>query len=279
MNNRRTVIFKAGYWYHEIIDGKTLIHIGGRTQNNESVHVIVNYFTPFVYVELPKRVNWDKHKCDTLFKYLKSSMKEDGPLTKNPVQKYRLYHKKLVYCLYLSFPTEVAAKKLQNKLGGYRGFSIPGLGSFQADEFKVHEHNIDSIIKFTALNMITLSSWIKAKEYIPSDEEDIEEDANFTSADISMRTDYKDVSSTIVQGNVYVPPTYCSFDIECYSKNKNSKMPDPTVPENVINQICMTFGVLGDTSSRKRILLTLGDPENVENTDEVRRHGYSESSL
>ena len=284
MSDRRTVIFKAGYWYHEVIDNKTLIHIGGRTQKNESVHLIVDHFTPFVYVELPKRISWDKHKCKLFFDYLKvamidkKTMVNDGPLTYNPVQKYKLYHKKLSYFLYLSFPNEYSAKKLVTKMSWRSGFSVSGLGTFQADEFKVHEHNIDSIIKFTTLNMITLSGWIKAKEYIPGEDDDNELDKDYTSADISMRADWQDVNPVTLKTPVYVPPKYCSFDIECYSKNKNSKLPDPSIPENVCNQICMTFGVLGD-ASRKRILLTLGNPKNVENTDELRAHGYDEAAL
>jgi DNA polymerase elongation subunit (family B) len=283
MSDRRTVIFKAGYWYHEVVDNKTLIHVGGRTQKNESVHLIVDHFTPFVYVELPKRISWDKQKCKMYFDYLKGSMidkktmKNDGPLTHNPVQKYKLYHKKLSYFLYLSFPNEYSAKKLVTKMGWRSGFYVSGLGTFQADEFKVHEHNIDSIIKFTTLNMITLSGWIKAKEYMPSEDEG-EMDRDYTSADISIRADWADVNPVTLKTPVHVPPKYCSFDIECYSKNKNSKLPDASIPENVCNQICMTFGVLGD-SSRKRILLTLGNPKNVENTDELRVHGYDEASL
>lgn len=279
MNKQRTVIFKAGYWYHEVEDNKALIHVGGRTQKNESVHLIVEHFTPFIYVELPKRVSWDKHKCKLYFDYLKTSMKGEGPIAYNLVQKYKLYHKKLAYCLYLTFPNEYAAKKLQTRMGWRNGFSISGVGTFQADEFKVHEHNIDSIIKFTTLNMITLSGWMHAKEYTPGEDEDNELDGSFSSADISMRADWKDVKPASVKSGTYIAPKYCSFDIECYSKNKNSKIPDPEIPENVVNQVCMTFGVLGDVSSRRRILLTLGDPMTVENADEVRRHYYSEPDL
>ena len=38
---RRTVTFKPSYWYHETCDGKTVIHISGRTANNETVYVLV----------------------------------------------------------------------------------------------------------------------------------------------------------------------------------------------------------------------------------------------
>lgn len=282
MSQRRTVKFKAAYWYHELIEKehRAVIHIGGRTQDNETVHVIVENFHPTVFVELPKRIDWDRTKCKKLYEWFKEKMGEDGPTKYNLTQKYKLHYKVLVYCVALEFPTEDAARKLKSKLSYYRGIYVPSLGSFQKDELKVHEHNVDTVIQFTAKQLIVLSSWIKVKETIHEDDEDLPaDDRKYSSAHIDMYANWLDVSvTTITTGNTYVPPKYVSFDIECYSKNHNSKIPNPDIPENVVNQIALTVGILGN-KDRKRIILTLGNPTYVENSDEIRRHGYSEKAL
>jgi DNA polymerase delta subunit 1 len=279
---RRTVKFKAGYWYHELIEKehRAVIHIGGRTQQNETVHVIVENFKPTVFLELPKRIDWDRTKCKKLYEWLKEKMGLDGPTHYNLTQKYKLHYKVLVYCICLEFPTDDAARKLKSKLSYYRGIHVPSLGSFQQDELKVHEHNIDTVIQFTAKQLITLSSWVKVKETIHDDELDLSvEDRKYSSADIDLYANWSDVCSTTIQeGNTYVPPKYFSFDIECYSKNHNSKLPNPEIPENVVNQIALTIGILND-KERKRVILTLGNPEYIENSDEIRRHYYSEKNL
>ena len=287
MSERRIIKFKAGYWYHEFIENenRAVIHIGGRTQKNETVHVIVENFEPTVYLELPTRIAWDRTKCKVLFEWLKKTMVDKngvkyGPVDHSLTQKYIIHYKKLVYCISLIFPSENAAKRLPSKMNYYRGFHVPGIGNFQKEEFKVHEHNIDAVIKLTAERGITLSSWIKVKEMIHIEEEGLSvKDRKFSSADIDAYVNWKDLSCTETEpGNTYVPPKYISFDIECYSKNHNSKMPNPDIPENVVNQIALTIGTLGD-KNRKRIILTLGNPDFIENSDEIRRHGYCESEL
>jgi DNA polymerase elongation subunit (family B) len=287
MSHRRIIKFKAGYWYHEFLENenRAVIHIGGRTQKNETVHVIVENFEPTVYLELPTRIAWDRTKCKVLYEWLKKTMVDKngvkyGPVDHSLTQKYIIHYKKLVYCISLIFPSEAAAKRLPSKMNYYRGFHVPGIGNFQKEEFKVHEHNIDAVIKLTADRGITLSSWIKVKEMIHIEDEGLSvKDRKFSSADIDAYVNWKDLSCTETEpGNTYVPPKYISFDIECYSKNHNSKMPNPDIPENVVNQIALTIGTLGD-KNRKRIILTLGNPDFVENSDEIRRHGYCESEL
>jgi DNA polymerase elongation subunit (family B) len=282
MSQRRTIKFKAGYWYHELFEKehRAVIHIGGKTQQNETVHIIVENFKPTVFLELPKRIDWDRTKCKKLYEWLKEKMGLDGPTHYNLTQKYKIHYKVLVYCICLEFPTDDAARKLKNKMSYYRGIHVPTLGSFQQDELKVHEHNIDTVIQFTAKQLITLSSWVKVKETIHEDEEDMAvDDRKYSSADIDAYADWSDVCSTIIQeGSTYVPPKYFSFDIECYSKNHNSKIPNPEIPENVVNQIALTIGILGD-KERRRVILTLGNPEYIENSDEIRRHYYSEVNL
>ena len=82
MSDPRTVRFKCQYWGVEETEDKELnIHICGRTSEQKTVYCIIDDFTPFVYLELPKRIRWNKPKCQELFDYFKNTMKSDGPLS------------------------------------------------------------------------------------------------------------------------------------------------------------------------------------------------------
>jgi DNA polymerase delta subunit 1 len=153
-----------------------------------------------------------------------------------------------------------------------RGFSIQDVGNFKAGEFKVHENNIDPVLKFTAIKKICLAGWVCAEETILEGEENFtEEERKFSTCDIDMNVYWDDFNPYIMKDKVYINPTYCSFDIECYSKNHNSRLPNPEMPENIVNQISMIFGIIKN-EKRHRIILSLGLPKKVENSDELRIH-------
>ena len=77
----RVVRFKTYYWnYEETDDHELLIHVGGRTEDGKIVHSVIKGFTPFVYLQLPKRIKWNKAKCIAVFEYLKKLMPIDFAL-------------------------------------------------------------------------------------------------------------------------------------------------------------------------------------------------------
>ena len=75
-----------------------------------------------------------------------------------------MHYKEKINALRLKFPNEEAAKRLNNKFNYKNGYTLNSVGHFMPGEIKVHEHNIDPIIKFTAKRKILLSSWITAIE-------------------------------------------------------------------------------------------------------------------
>lgn len=246
--------------------------MGGLTADERSVHVRINNFTPFVYVELPRRVLWNRDKCRTLFEFFQQRYKSEGPIKYSMFQKFKLHYRVLANVLFLTFPTNKAAVIFGSRCARY-SMSIYSIGSFQAGEFKVHEQNIDPILKLTAARRINLASWVKVKETIPDDEvEHSVERRKFTTADIDLYCDWKDISPCEAPEAVVVRPKYCSFDIECYSKNHNSKLPDPEQKENKVFQIALIFGRFRQPMNRcRKVLLTLFDPLDIEGV-EVRRH-------
>lgn len=287
----RDVIFKANYWYHEEIDNKSVIHIGGKDVNGQTVHVLIQNFTPAVYVELPPRIGWNKETCEALYSQIKDVMKDNQPVDKFRLKKDILHYKQPVYVLQVLFENEKGGRQLSYKFTNARGFYVSGIGHFSSGEFKTHEHNIDTVLKFTAKQKIQLSGWVQVREYVQKQEKaDSSEESeseteciydDFSTADMSMTVNHLNIKpiSSPEYDRIYIKLKYCSFDIECYSKNHNSKLPDPLIPENIIFQISMIFGFLGDSfEKRYKILLSLGEPRVITNCDELRIH-LNESDL
>lgn len=256
------LVFKTTYWYHEEEDDSSIIHIAGRTSDNKSVHLIAENFTPFLYIELPTRVKWNQTKLNILFRWLKERLGHYAPIKMSGQRKKILHYSRPGIFMFLTFQSQTSVYKLSRMISYARGFAISGLGSFQPGEFKIHEANIDAVLKFTATRDIRLCDWIHVNCQPNSDEE------KFTSADIDCRVDWSEINP--YEGNIDLETEtkYLSFDIECYSVNHNSKLPNPQIPENVIFQISMVFGYL-NIPEKKRILLSLGKPKNIKNCDKL----------
>lgn len=276
----RTVTFKAFYWnYTETEENELEIHIGGRTApdpetgETQSVHCVVENFTPFVYLELPKRIKWNRAKCIAVVEYFKKVMKTEGPIGYKLLQKYKLQYKELFNCIWLTFPTNKAAQNLARRCHNAKSnLFIDGVGVFRSKEFVVHETNLDPLLKFTASKRLKLASWITATETIKPGEAELSvEDRKFTTADIDLYADWQDVDAFVPEGMVIVRPKYVSFDIECNSKNHNSRLPDPEFPENCVFQIACTVGRFGENPKfRKMHLFTLYNPHDIPDVTVIR---------
>lgn len=276
----RTVNFKSFYWnYVETEENELEIHIGGRTApdpdtgETQTVHCVVENFTPFVYLELPTRIKWNKAKCIAVYEYFKKVMKSEGPIGFKLLQKYKLQYKKLFNCIWLTFPTNKAAQNLARRCHNTKsGLFIDGVGVFRSKEFVVHETNLDPLLKFTASKRLKLASWVTVTETIkPADAGLDVEDRKFTTADIDLYADWQDVDAFVPEGMIIVRPKYISFDIECNSKNHNSRLPDPEIPENCIFQIACTVGKFGEhPKHRRKYLFTLGNPHEIPDVTVIR---------
>ena len=281
----RTVRFKATNWSCEETDGHELvIHLSGLTKDQKTVQVKVEGFTPFVYLELPSRVKWNPTKCKAVFQYFQKAMKAEGPIRYKMYAKERLHYKKPVNTMFMSFPTGGACRKFGNKCIRSRSIHIPGAGTFSGGEFKVHEQNIDPVIKFTAAKKIHLAGWLEVKEKIPDDEAELSvEERKYSSADIDLYADWRRVNPYEMksdEGMVVVQPKYCSFDIECNSKNHNSKLPNADEPKNCVFQIAMIFGRMGDREgSKRKVLLSMFNPHDIPETEVIRCRNEKELLL
>jgi len=261
MQEPRTIEFKATYWsYEETEEDELFIHVSGITSNRKSVQVRIEGFTPFVYLELPLKVRgrtigWNKSLCKSTFNYFKERMGKDAPLTYKMEIKYNLYFKEKMYMLNMTFPTHKATRKFNSICYRSRNLYIPDVGSFSGGDFKINEHNIDPIIKYTAYRKLELANWLKITETISAFEESSSvEERKFSNADIDLYARWDDVSKWEGPKDIIIRPKYCSFDIECHSENPDAKLPDPLNPRNIVFQIAVIFGYLGEPEQEKYAL-------------------------
>lgn len=266
MTKLRSTIFKANYWNYTETDNDLHIYVGGMTQENKSVLFRIDGYTPLIYLQLPNHIVWNSKRTKVLFRYLREKFKPLSPVNYEYQSRYLLHYKEKVQVLALTFPNYKASTKFANSMTKYQHI-ISGLSNrrcvFEAGDFKVHEHNIDPVLTYTGQLGLPLAGWLQAKEYLPEDEEELsEDDREFSTADIDYFCRFDDIQ-TVDMGITQVNPKYASFDIECNSKNVNSKLPKPEIPENVVFQIGYVVGRVGMTEYKK-YLLTLMSPHPIE---------------
>jgi DNA polymerase elongation subunit (family B) len=270
-NKPRTVQFKCGYWSFEDDEDKgCIIHLSGLTKNQETVQIQIEGFTPFIYLELPKRIKWNESKCKTVFAYFKKTMGGHGPIKYKMYSKYKLHYKKSINTMFMTFSSNKDCRDFGNKCMRYKNIYISGIGNINSGDFIVHEQNIDPILKFTAAKKISLAGWVEAMEMFQPEEEELAiEDRKFTTANIDFYSDFSTFKPYNMKEEINVQPTYCSFDGEMYSKNHNAKLSDPNVKENKVFQLSMIFGRLY-IMERECYLLTLFDPLDIEGVTIIR---------
>jgi DNA polymerase delta subunit 1 len=267
----RDIIFKPFYWLYD--DSK--IYISGLTKENKSVLVVVQDFLYDAYLELPKTKSWSKSSCELLIDFFnEKSDSNQNPNYQHKIlsyklcKRYKLNFNEEINCIQLFFKNQAEARNFYRFIT-FRDLYPHEIGKLKKGELKLHEHNIDPIIKFTSLKCIKLSNWISVKEIILEEDLDILtlEERKFSSADIDCYTIPENVIP--VKFDVYIPtyPKYMSFDIECYCTNLNSKIPDPKEEENIVLSVSL---VVGRTEIEKKILLIVGDPLDIPDVEIIR---------
>lgn len=242
----------------------TRIAISGHTETSEKIFIFVDDFKPYVYLQLPtgpigkrKPIKWTKSKRNMVFKHFKDALKLRGPLDYVAVTRRKLHYLDPILGLRMTFRTHKDTMNFASRVYNHRGLYIDGLGRFPYGYFRVHEHKLDPIIKFTAQRNLPTADWMRCLP-LPSFEE-IEGEPR-TSVEKEYRASWSSFEVIPPKEMVFTKFNYLSFDIECYSKNHNSKKPDATEPENKVFQIGLTVGVDGVAESRETYLLTLFDP-------------------
>ena len=264
----RNIIMKAMSWDIEETDDSMSFYICGRTETDKSVMIKVEDFKPHAYLELDNTKTWTIGKLTSLYKFFKEKCGKHAPLENYETKKmYNFKFKRDMNVVLYYFNTNIAKRKFSYFCSNIT--YVEGIGRVEKGFFKAHECSIDPIIQFTTESKIELAGWMKVKETIKEDEHDLTlEERKFASTDIDLYASWKDIMPHVSNNHVF--PNYCSFDIECNSKNQNSKLPNPEIPENAVFQISMRSGKLGNLEKQQRCMLTLFNPHDIEGVEMVR---------
>ena len=248
-------------WSHKEIEGTTRIKIFGLDENNQSVYVYVDDFTPYVYLELPNHIDWNGGNGQKICSKIDELCGKDKPLKKTLVYKKKLYYAnktlnregklsdQLFPFLCLTFTCHSTIKKLTYRLTSR--IYLAGIGNIQT---KIHESNANPILQLTCYRNITPTGWISIQgTKIPEEDKESSCDHEFK---VSWKNIYECKRDSIVR------PLIMSFDIEVNSSNPNT-MPNPNRQGDKIFQISCVFGRNGDTPKQyDKFLLTLGEPDH-----------------
>ena len=237
----------------------TIIRIYGLNEKNENVCVIVNNFTPYVYIDLStgSEISWDDDKASMVLHKIEELLKDQKPILGKLMMKKRLYYahidkngkRKLFPFLFCSFSHTDDIKALNYKL--LRPLYVPGLGNIS---LKVHEHNASPVLQLTSLRNMNPTGWIKFKG-----KKITKEDDRVTSCHHEYVVNWKNLSED--KSDIIAKPLLLAFDIEVNSSIP-SAMPDAERPDDKIFQCSCIFGRQGAKQESYEVyLLSLGEPD------------------
>jgi DNA polymerase elongation subunit (family B) len=242
----------------------TIIRSYGLGKNNENICIIINNFTPFVYLELPEKIPWTESKSKLVCNKIDSILGNNKPIVTDLTYKHKLYYahllpktnkRKVFPYLFLSFASTSHIRMLSYAIRN--PINIIGLGFIK---LKMHEQDASPILQFTSYRNISTAGWVDFSGKLVPKEEQI------TLCDKEYIVKWKNVqpnnSSTVSN------PLIMGFDIEVNSSNP-SAMPKATETDDKVFQIsCVLYRQSSDNTLEKYIL-TLGHPEQKITGDDV----------
>jgi DNA polymerase elongation subunit (family B) len=253
------------YWHIDEKDEEiTKIRAYGLDKNNKNVCLLINDFTPYVYLELPSFTQWNERKAQLLGNKLDEELREYGPVKKSLILKHKLYgahidkdgNKKKFPYLFCSFAHKTHINKyLIPKLR--RSVNVQGIGNIK---MKVHEGDADPILQLVCCRNIPSVGWIKfvGEEVSVYDKVTLAE----KEYEVSWKGLYK------VENDTVGLPLIMGFDIEVNSSNPTS-MPKAKNPGDKVFQISCIFNREGSNKS-EYYLLTLGEADASQVGDNIK---------
>ena len=253
------------YWHIDEKDEEiTKIRAYGLDKNNKNVCLLINDFTPYVYLELPSFTQWNERKAQLLGNKLDEELREYGPIKKSLILKHKLYgahidkdgnRKKFPY-LFCSFAhknhiTRYLIPKIR------RSVNVRDIGNIK---MKVHESDADPILQLVCCRKIPSVGWIKFVG------EEVTGHDKVTLADREYEVSWKGLYN--IENDTVGLPLIMGFDIEVNSSNPTS-MPKAKNPGDKVFQISCVFNREGSNES-EYYLLTLAQADQSQVGDNIK---------
>lgn len=257
--------------------GKSFIHMWCLDQKSNP-SLIRMQFPAFCYIELPEFVNgnpisWDKNSASRIVKYLQFVLKESGhsPTGWNLVWKAPIHYYKgseKAPMLFLKFESVGAMRHCSRLVNKPR--NIKGVGDVV---MKMWENNISIIRKMFTLKDCRYSQWFR----ITGNEIPVGTESRITTPGTKERP----MKEYICDWNTILPvsaeeskgwisyPRIFAIDIETYSDNHYA-MPNEFDTKHVAYMISCIYQKLGDKSSREKVLIVLGECDDIPGSRIIR---------
>ena len=234
----------------------TSIRIYGINENNQSICVRIDNFTPYVYIELPDHIKWNTGNAQLVANKIDELLRDQKPLEKRLMMKKKLYgahldsnnKRKLFPYLLCSFSNRRDIQSLGYRLR--RTINIAGCG---AVKLKIHESDADEILQLICCRKIPTAGWV---EFHGKKQSDVDK---LTLCDLEFKAKWKHLFP--YESTKIAKPKIMGFDIEVNSTNPTT-MPKAERPGDKVFQISCVMYYHGDSQENyEKYLLTLGQPD------------------
>lgn len=249
------------------------IRLYGRTEDNKSVIVNVNNYTPFFYIKVNK--DWTESKIRTLIGYIKTKISK--PKVINGLKSFDTVLKKDLYgftgykdfkFVRLIFHNMYSYKSFENWISKNKVF-IKGLTKYPI-KLDLYESNIEPFIRCMHIRKLNACGWVKITKYESYN-------SDYSHCGIAIQTNWTNLEpydSTSIQKFIIA-----SWDIECMSWSGNfpqaidpddkEDLSDDTKQGDPIIQIGTIFSYYGESEPFAKYILTLGGCEKVNGLEDV----------
>lgn len=234
------------------------IHLFGITKEGYSVHVEVNQFQPYFFVQCP--IGWTDYDTMIFKEYLKKNMGNNQEWSmnikdiKNNV-KAKIFrgftankHFSFMKIIFKSYECMKACKRLLYRKYYHNGKMI---------KLKQIENNIDPLLRFFHRRNIKPCGWVKLEKsnYAINQK-------NPSRCQIDIKTKW--LNCEPIESEQIAPIVIASFDIECTSED--GSFPQYTRMNDPVIQIGTSIEVLGKPDLSFNHIITLKSCEQIKNT-------------
>ena len=248
-------------FFHEMDDEdveRYVIRLFGRTDDDRTIYVRVDGYTPYFFVEIPPYWN-EEHHAKIFVGALNEQVDSDyrsGLLKYDIVEKHKFRgftnYKKFKF-LRMIFAGLDSMRAYSRVLG--RRQRIPGLGH-AAKRYQLYESNIEPMLRCMHIQDLQATGWVRVNRYTELDDDT-------TCCDINIQTHWKKLikseESTIAGFKI------ASYDLECTSED--GSFPQAERAGDKIIQIGTTFSRYGEQDCYRKHIITLGSCDPIEGVD------------
>ena len=227
-----------------------IIEAFGKTQDNKSVYLKINGYTPYFFVEIPKA--WKDPHIRRFVDFIKNKTYgkfKNSLITYDVVKKHKLYGftaGKRFKFIRLVFNSSEAMRKYRWIFNTKH--KIPGLDN-SLQEYKAYESGFPPLLRFMHIQNINASGWLK----VESDKYDILPKRGYNT-DIVIEAKWTDVIG--IENSTIADISILAYDLECTSGD--GSFPQANRDTDKIIQIGSTISYNGKENCHFKHIITLG---------------------